>query len=164
MRYVTPLLLTLFFGLGLVSLLGCATERPEFDTAADVQAINDLREREGSAFFGGDVDGLVSLFTSDAVIMPPDAPAVFGEAAIRTWAQSLADQFTISGEYTGSEIDVIGDWAVERYTANLGIAVAGDDPVPESMKGIHIYRRQADGSWLITQDVWNADEPAPSDM
>ena len=164
MRYVTSLLLTLFFGLGLVGLLGCATETPEVDTAADIQAINDLREREGSAFFAGDVDGLVAQFTSDAVTMPPDAPAVFGEAAIRTWAQGLADQFTISGEYTGSEVEVIGDWAVERYTANLAITVAGGDPMTESMKGIHIYRRQTDGSWLITQDVWNADAPAPSEM
>jgi ketosteroid isomerase-like protein len=26
------------------------------------------------------------------------------------------------------------------------------------IKGIHVYKRQADGSWQMAQDVWNSDQ------
>jgi ketosteroid isomerase-like protein len=35
---------------------------------------------------------------------------------------------------------------------------AGADPVDMTNKGIHIYKRQADGSWKMVQDVWNSDQ------
>jgi hypothetical protein len=31
--------------------------------------------------------------------------------------------------------------------------------VTETIKDIHVYQRQADGSWRIYGDVWNADPP-----
>ena len=34
---------------------------------------------------------------------------------------------------------------------------AGGEAVTETFKGIHVYRRQADGSWKIAQDAWNMD-------
>jgi ketosteroid isomerase-like protein len=36
--------------------------------------------------------------------------------------------------------------------------------MPEALKGIHIYRRQADGSWKITHDAWNFDAPPPMEQ
>lgn len=33
----------------------------------------------------------------------------------------------------------------------------------EGLKGMNVYRRQADGSWRITQAIWNGDE-APTDV
>ena len=35
---------------------------------------------------------------------------------------------------------------------------AGAKPMTEGMKGIHVYRRQADGSWKITKVIWNGDQ------
>ena len=37
----------------------------------------------------------------------------------------------------------------------------GSDPVVEQLKGIHIYQRQADGTWKIARDIWNTDAPTP---
>jgi ketosteroid isomerase-like protein len=36
----------------------------------------------------------------------------------------------------------------------------GGKRTAETIKGIHVLKRQADGKWLIIEDVWNAD-PMP---
>ena len=144
----------------LMSMVACDSTPPLMDTAADVQAVNQVREREIAFFSAGQPDSLAALFTTDAVIMSPGEPAVNGSAAIRSWAQATADQATVQGKYTSSKIEVVGDWAIEHYTGMLTITPkAGGVAMEERMKGIHIYRRQPDGSWRIVHDVWNTDAP-----
>lgn len=36
---------------------------------------------------------------------------------------------------------------------------AGGEAIEERYKGMHIYRRQPDGTWRIAQDIWNAAMP-----
>jgi ketosteroid isomerase-like protein len=31
----------------------------------------------------------------------------------------------------------------------------------EQLKGVHVMRKGADGSWKIAVDVWNTDAPTP---
>ena len=58
---------------------------------------------------------------------------------------------------------VSGDLAVHRFTGELTLTPkAGGDAVTEAIKGLHVLRKQADGTWKITQDVWNTDRPAPA--
>jgi ketosteroid isomerase-like protein len=39
---------------------------------------------------------------------------------------------------------------------------AGAKPTTETIKGLHVLRRQTDGSWKIIQDIWNNDAPPPA--
>jgi ketosteroid isomerase-like protein len=152
-RRLVPWLLVL----GTVS---CAPGKPPADTAADERAINAVREREITAFSAGAVDSLLAVMDPDAVMMPPNEPIVVGTDAVRTWAQTMASQVTVNARYTGSKININGDWATERYTAVLRFTPkAGGAAAEDVLKGIHIYHRQPDGSWRIVQDVWNADAP-----
>ncbi|MFI5311976.1 MAG: hypothetical protein ACHQQ3_12125 [Gemmatimonadales bacterium] len=50
-----------------------------------------------------------------------------------------------------------------RYAGELTLTpkAKGGKPMTQVIKGIHIFKRQADGKWLISQDVWNSDAPAP---
>jgi ketosteroid isomerase-like protein len=62
--------------------------------------------------------------------------------------------------YTASSLEFAGDRAIEHYTAVAKVTPkAGGAPMDERIKGIHIYQRQADGSWRITSDVWNSEAP-----
>ncbi len=143
--------------------LACATPPAQVDTAADVQAINAVREREISAFASGAVDSLVAVYTSDVVMMPPNEPMINGAEAVRTWGQNIASQATVAGKYTDAKIAVAGDWAVERYIGELTLTPkAGGAAMTEHLKGIHVYQRQPVGSWRIAQDVWNTDAPSPA--
>ena len=139
---------------------GCSQLPRETTSGPDVDAINQLREREFAAFSQGRPDELAALFTDDCVLMPPNQPQVNGREALRRWAQTLADHFTLGGGYTGAQVTVTGDWAYERYTGAMRLTPkAGGAQIEERVKGIHVYRRQPDGSWLIASDAWNSDMP-----
>jgi ketosteroid isomerase-like protein len=63
-------------------------------------------------------------------------------------------------EYVDSEVEFADNIAVETYTGRLVVTpVAGGESLTDVIKGVHIYERQADGSWKLTKDVWNSDLP-----
>ena len=137
---------------------------PMVDTAADAAAVNAVREAEAAALSSGDVSS--AYLSEDAVLMPPDAPAVVGIDAIRTWAtEFMAQVSSVSVNYTDTNVTVSGDWAIETYAGTMTLTPAGGgDAMTQSVKGIHVYRREADGSWKMVYDVWNTDAPPPSPM
>ena len=139
-------------------LLAACTRTP--DTTADIQAINQVREREIALAGTGNMDSLLTVFTSDVAFMPPNEPAVHGQEALRKWGEAMFGQITLNGRYTSSEVSVSGDWAVDRYTGVLtATPKAGGSPTEEQIKGVHVMKRQPDGTWRIAQDVWNSDAP-----
>ena len=132
---------------------------PAVSTEADIQAILAVRDLEVAAFTS---DGDFSYLADDAVIMPPNAPRVVGIEAFAASARDFASQVTVNAlDFTDSEIVIAGDWAIESFAVSVTVTpAAGGDPSSETKKGIHIYKRQADGSWKMVQDVWNSDEAA----
>ena len=153
-----------------VALAACApaAQEPELAaeepprTEADMEAINKVLEQEVAAINAGDVEAFVALFTDDAVLMPPGDPAGIGTQAVRSWTQELFDQFTVQYTATSEEIVVAGNWAFQRLSITLTLTpVAGGDPIQLNAKGIHICQRQGDGSWKLTRDIWNDDNPPP---
>ena len=44
------------------------------------------------------------------------------------------------------------------------VGIGGDgEAVTESDKFLVILRKQADGSWLFTHEIWNSDQPLPGE-
>ena len=131
------------------------------NTENDVAAINAVQDRELAMAATNSADSVTTVATSDPEMMPPNEPAVHGRDAMKKWAETMFSQATVSGRYTSSDVTVSGDLAVARYTGELTITPkAGGAPVTERIKGIHVMKRQPDGSWKIAQDVWNSDAPA----
>lgn len=142
----------------LTAVVACSQGSREANSVGDVEAIKQVREREIAALSQGRVEDLVTVYTNDAVLMPPNEAQVAGSQALRSWAQGITDQYTVAGRYTGSDVVVAGDLAIERYTGAVTLTPKkGGAPIDERMKGIHVYRRQPDGSWRIAQDIWNSD-------
>ena len=141
---------------------GCAAPpAAPADTSADVAAINEMMDREIAAFAAGDVETIKAMFAADAILMPPGEPAITGLGGLEAWMKGFHEQFTVSAEFTSSDVIVSGNLAVYRYAAELTLTPkAGGDPVSDTSKGLVVLRRQTDGSWKIAQEVWNADEPA----
>lgn len=154
-RWILPVLMTV------MAALGCAQSAPT-DTRADVAAINEVREREIALVATSDANRLLTVFTSDAVMMPPNEPAVHGQDAMRKWAEATFAQVSMSGRYTTSDVTVSGDWAVDRFAGVLTMTPkGGGSAIEETIKGVHIMKRQPDGTWRIALDVWNPDAPPP---
>ncbi len=136
---------------------------PAVDVEADRAAIEAMREAEGAAVAAGDADALTNLHADDIVIMAPNEPIVSGRDAAREWANGFVATVSATiDSYTSDDIVIMGDVAIERYSGHLTLTPKdGGDAVAENIKGFHIYRRQADGSWKMTHDIWNSDDPLP---
>ena len=151
--------------LSLLLIAGCTPTEPVEEatsTEADVEAINSLRDQFIALDNASDAAGLASLYTNDAVLMPPNQAAVTGNQAIESWFQTTFDQFTIEFTLAPDEVEVVGDWAFDRGTYMIALTPKADgEPMEDRGKYIVILRRQADGSWKITRDIWNSDNPPP---
>ena len=153
----------LFTLAAVAAIVACTPKAPPPpDTAADVAAIKAAQEAEASSFSSGNIDAMLANYTADVVMMAPDEAQVNGVAGVRAWVTEFLKAATPSARYTNAEVEVIGDVGIVRYTGELKVApkAAGAKPVTHQIKGIHIYKRQPDGSWKIVQDVWNNDPAA----
>ena len=132
------------------------------ETEADVEAINSLRDEFIGLDNASDAAGLASLYTNDAVLMPPNEAAVTGNQAIESWFQTTFDQFTTEFTVASEELEVVGDWAFDWGAYMTALTPrAGGEPTEDRGKYIVILRKQVDGSWRIAHDIWNSDNPAP---
>lgn len=128
--------------------------------AADLQALKELRASENSAFRRKDADSYAALFTDDCLVTTPDGLRIRGRAAVRALIENLPEQFAASGDHAESDLlVVIGDRAVALHAVSVAGSTTGGQSAPRRYRGLHVFRRQADGTWRIAQDVWNARIP-----
>jgi uncharacterized protein (TIGR02246 family) len=108
-------------------------------------------------------DGVLAVWAEDGVLMPPHHPAVRGAPAIAAYFRDLFARAALRFSFSSSEVLVSGDLAVERVTYRASMQPrAGGPATGDEGKGLHVLRRQADGSWRLIQDLWNSDRPAPA--
>lgn len=125
-------------------------------SAADQSTIRALTERFVQLMLAGNLDGLVTLYTENAVLMPPHHPEVQGRAALRAFLGSFPR--ISSFRATAHEIDGRADLAYVRGSYAMTLHPEGAaDPVKDEGKFVEIRRRQPDGSWLLAVDIFNSD-------
>lgn len=133
--------------LAIVALAACAPQaaKPSPELAA-------MSERWEEGLNGGDVEMLVSMYTADAQIMPPNSPMVQGSDAVRMiFGEMIAEGIT--GKLETFDAAVSGDLG---YRAGTYTIFAPDDTAVDSGKYIELWRKTTAG-WQITHDIWNSD-------
>ncbi len=134
-------------GLGLLTACGGP---PSATDAGSRLAIQSAVSRYVSASNRGDAEALTALYADDAVLLPPDHEPIHGREAIgEFWSQG-----TDSGlEVTTLRLDVEGDLGYLVGSYHLP-ATSGE---PEDFgKYVMCLKRQPDGSWKLTADIWNS--------
>jgi uncharacterized protein (TIGR02246 family) len=108
-----------------------------------------------------DLAGVLAVWSDDGVMMPPHHPSVHGRAAIERYFKELFEQRRLSFSFTSSHIQLSGDVAFERVEYQASISSIGNSPEARDVgKGVHVYRREPDGSWKLAVDIWNSDQPS----
>jgi uncharacterized protein (TIGR02246 family) len=135
-------------GAAIFLLLLCACASSTTNSSSDADAyIRSAAQRYASAFNSGDVNGVASFYTNDAVLTPPKMPATRGMAAIHDAISGfLAQHPTLS--FAADSITQNGDTATERgrYTMTSG---------GQTDHGTYtaVWKRQADGTWKMVSDT-----------
>jgi uncharacterized protein (TIGR02246 family) len=153
MRRINPLRATaLAVTAGL--LAACATTPP---APVGREAIAPVAEAWLAAAGRKDAEGVAALYTTDAMLLGPNRPAVIGRDGIRDWFVALPN-FTRMAT-TLAEVDGRGDLAVARYTFAMTLELPGIPPIEERGKILQVLRQQPDGRWLIWRESFSADTP-----
>ena len=99
-----------------------------------------------------------TYYADDAIVLPANGAAVSGRDAI---TQMLMSYPTMSNvRFTIDEVEGAGDLAYARGTYEMDVAVPGAPaPVHDKGKFIEIWKKQSDGSWKVTRDIFNSDLP-----
>ena len=137
-----------------------APDAADTDRAEVTRATTELLAAVNSS----DADRCAAVWAADGVLMPPHHPSVQGHPAIVQYFRNLFSRSRFRFAFTSSHVHIDGDTALERvaYTA---IVWPRDDDAPsfeDVGKGVHVYRRQPNGSWKLTYDIWNSDQPVAS--
>ena len=103
----------------------------------------------------GDWAAVGATYTPDAVLLPPNGPVVQGRAAIQAF---LATFPPISDmQLTTVEVEGAGDLAFVRGTYTMTLMPPGAPAIADTGKYLEIRKRQADGTWLISHDMFSSD-------
>ena len=130
------------------------------DGGAVSDAIKADETKWNAQFKAKDFDGLIAHYASDAYFVAPGTPPASGSTEIRkVYATALADpNFAVT--FANDKIDSSGDLAYarghfsEKYTdPKTGQLMAGEGTY------VTIYKKQADGSWKVVEDVTAAGAP-----
>ena len=141
--------------------LGCQAQADPALGTADATALRAALAAYFDAANAGDAARWASLYTEDAVMMPPNSPVVEGRGALESWLAILPVKIT-NAEGTALEVEGAGSVAYIRGTYSMSLQIPSvPESVPQQGKLLQIYARQPDGSWLLARDIWNANA-APS--
>jgi ketosteroid isomerase-like protein len=136
----------------------CAPPAAPDTRAADEAAIREADAAWSKAAESRDLDAVVSYYTDDAQLLPPNEPIATTKAAIRaSWAALLVPEMAVAWKVSKVEVAKAGDLAYVIGTYTLAIKPAND-----TGKLIEIWKKQADGKWKCVADTFNSDTPLPA--
>lgn len=140
--------------------LSCKQQMGKVDVEADTDAINALYNQSTLAVKTGDAELYLSIFTEDAVVMPPGSPAAMGKEELRPIIEGLFGMFDLELPYTVEEVEVLGDRAFARSSWQYSMTPKeGGETSISAGKELDIFKRQTDGSWKIYIQCYNFDAP-----
>jgi uncharacterized protein (TIGR02246 family) len=138
---------------------GEVAEEPVVDVEADIEAIKKITDDFNAAINAGNIDKLVSLYTDDAVRIPPNKPALVGKEAIRSLFQEQLDQFTVQNEGVIVDLKVSGDLAFVRGSwTSINTPKTGGEPLKFNGNFVSIIQKQPDGSWKTICNSWSNEQ------
>ena len=107
-----------------------------------------------------DVETFLSYYAPDASVYPQGMPLVTGSGPIReTTTEMLAlPGFSIQFDPTKAEVGASGDLGYTTGTYQMTVDDAAGSPMTETGKYVTAWRKQSDGQWKVTEDIFNADE------
>ncbi len=135
-----------------------SSRTPEVSTDRVLAAIGIERD----AMESGDIDRYLAVLTDDAIFLPPNSPSKTG-AELRSWLRGFLEGFRVEWlSFVSTEMLIAGEMAFHSYTYTWRVcARAGGEPTIAAGKGVHLLRRQLDGSWRIAREIWNGNPASP---
>jgi ketosteroid isomerase-like protein len=111
-----------------------------------------------------ELDKIVSQYAEDAVVMPPNDSTLYGLAEVRAWWEEYFRYFRVTSSVeTERETTVAGDQMFDRSSVSITIVPTESGArIKDDLRNLTVRKRQADGSWKISHQMWNSTQPVGS--
>ena len=136
-----------------IAILLCGTALPAL--AQDQSAVRQASERFAAAMSGADAAAAASMFTDDAIALPPGRQEIRGKSSIQMFLNNMTRSVQ-DLKYTTEDIKPIGDVAA-RELGTFSFKTKGrNGNNPQDVSGKYVIVWERSGSdWKISTDMWN---------
>ncbi len=140
--------------------LGCSREKQVIRSEReDIASITAISKARADAFNQANAAAIAAHFAEDVLLMAPDKPILKGKAAVQTYYQHIFDEYETGLKSYYEEVKVSGELAYGRGFAEVTLTPKrGGQTLTSTAKYINIMKREADGTWKTTHDIWNSNE------
>ncbi len=122
------------------------------------KAVRDADEQWSKVAAAKDLDKTVSFYAADAVVLPPNQAAVTTKDGIRNlWKGFFDSLMEISWKTTRVDMAKSGDMGYLIGTYEMTMK----DGTKDKGKYCEVWKKQADGKWKVSTDMFSSDLPAP---
>lgn len=144
----------------MAGMLGACATGTGSHRQADLAAIAAFNQQYLKAINDGDIQALSSLTNEDHLMLAPNRPPLAGREANDNAMRRAFEQFKIEESWSPEETVIDGDLGYQRGTFTV-VATPRKGGASSTTRGqfLRIYRRQPDGSWRMTRDMFNSDQP-----
>jgi ketosteroid isomerase-like protein len=151
--------------LAMISSHGCSPQ-PEAENPAREgevrEAIAASQRAWSEAIVNGDTATIISLYTDDAVLMPPGGE-FRGPAGVREWLASAPPDFkNVSHSTTVERLAVYDTIAVEQGLWHSTFRIGDGPEQSASDRYLVVWKLSADGRWRYQYDMWHVPLPPPT--
>ena len=120
----------------------------------DEQQIRDLVTEWQSAVAAGDLSRLLPLMAEDVVFLIAGHPPMRGRDAFAAAFKMGVQHIRIESSVTIQEIQIAGDFAYGLSHLNVVVTpLQGGAPMRRSGYTLTIFRKEADGRWVLFRDA-----------
>ena len=129
------------------------------DMDKNAKALAKLDEDWSNAAGKRDVDRVASFYAEDAIVYPPNEPVAIGQPAVKkVWASYFADPtFSISWKTVNAGVSKSGDLGFTAGTYEASFKGPDGKMVSEKGKYLTTWKKDKDGKWKASHDIWNSD-------
>ena len=121
--------------------------------------IRQISAARAKAFNEGNAAAIAAHFSDDALLMAPGKPVSKGKKEVENYYQSIFNEYITILESHYEEVEVSGTLAYGRGEATVTlIPKNGGGKTVSTAKYLNILKKQANGEWLTTHDIWNGNE------
>ena len=100
-------------------------------------------------------------YSADAVMMPQNGESIMGSDAIGTWMASYPKMSNV--KFAITDMDGSGSVAYVQGLYEMDVLPPGTTTaLHDKGKYLEIWRKQSDGSWKVTREIFNSDLPLPA--
>ena len=129
--------------------------------SADEATLRKLDDEWSKAAGARDVAKTVSYYSDDALLLPPNSPALSTKDAIQGMWKAMFSAPGFAGGWTPTRVDVArsGDLAYVTGTYAISENDASGKPQTDNGKYLEVWKKQADGNWKCVADMFSSNAP-----